>query len=497
MISLDEIRRNFSQCTSNEKKSALGQFFTPDAIANFMASLFSPERLIECSVLDPGAGIGSLTVALLNRFEGEQAAQTVASITAVELDTSVISKLNDTLKQFDKKDFSYEILNEDFLTLALNWIQFEPHRRFSHIIMNPPYKKISSTSIQRKLLHQAGIETVNLYAGFVALCIQLLKNDGELVAILPRSFCNGPYYKSFRQFLLRTTNICQIHLFGSRKYLFSDDNVLQENVILKLRREAPCEHEIKLSWATDLTQCDYTEYMVPSSEVVKPDDPEFFIRIPERLSQGNVLLAETLECSLATLDLSISTGPIVDFRVKQFLSPMPQDGTVPLIYPMHLHLTNCTWPMQSAKKSNSIFQNTTTQKMFFPAGYYCVVKRFSSKEEPRRITASVISPNNFQSAQYYGFENHLNVFHQARKGLQKELAYGLMVFLNSKVVDQYFRTFNGHTQVNATDLRQMHYPSKPQLEALGKWAQEQPVLTIEAMDKKVEASLCAHHATII
>ena len=496
MISLDETRKHFSRSTSEEKKSALGQFFTPDTIAFFMASLFSSARLVDCSVLDPGAGIGSLTAALLNRL-GDKIPQAISSITAVELDTSVIPKLRDTIKHFFAEDSSYEIVNGDFLETALNWIQFEPQRRFSHIIMNPPYKKISSASIQRKLLRQAGIETVNLYTGFVALCIQLLKQGGELVAILPRSFCNGPYYKSFRHFLLQTTNIYQIHLFDSRKYLFSDDNVLQENVILKLRREVPCAHEIKLSWATDLTQCDYTEYMVSSFEVVKPDDPEFFIRIPERFSQGKDSLAETLECSLSTLNLSVSTGPIVDFRVKQFLSPMPQDGTVPLIYPMHLHLTNCAWPMKNAKKSNSIFQNTTTQKMFFPAGYYCVVKRFSSKEEPRRITACVISPSDFQAAQYYGFENHLNIFHQARKGLQKELAYGLMVFLNSKIVDQYFRTFNGHTQVNATDLRQMHYPDKIQLEALGKWAQEQSVLTIEEMDKKVEASLCARHATII
>jgi adenine-specific DNA-methyltransferase len=48
------------------------------------------------------------------------------------------------------------------------------------------------------------------------------------------------------------------------------------------------------------------------------------------------------------------------------------------------------------------------------------------------------------------------------------LAKGLCRFLNSEAVDTYFRTFSGHTQVNATDLRNLHYPTRKQLEALAK-----------------------------
>src|SRR5207249_1276079 len=44
---------------------------------------------------------------------------------------------------------------------------------------------------------------------------------------------------------------------------------------------------------------------------------------------------------------------------------------------------------------------------------------------------------------------------------------GLAVFLNSTLIDSYFRQFNGHTQVNATDLRSLKYPSRAQLEHLG------------------------------
>ena len=45
------------------------------------------------------------------------------------------------------------------------------------------------------------------------------------------------------------------------------------------------------------------------------------------------------------------------------------------------------------------------------------------------------------------------------KDLSPALACGLALYLNSTVVDQFFRMFNGHTQVNATDLRALPYPS--------------------------------------
>lgn len=44
---------------------------------------------------------------------------------------------------------------------------------------------------------------------------------------------------------------------------------------------------------------------------------------------------------------------------------------------------------------------------------------------------------------------------------------GLSYWLNSSIVDNFFRTFSGHTQVNATDLRTLRFPSLSALRALG------------------------------
>lgn len=97
----------------------------------------------------------------------------------------------------------------------------------------------------------------------------------------------------------------------------------------------------------------------------------------------------------------------------------------------------------------------------------------------------VVDAMAFPEAPFLGFENHLNVFHEKKRGLPKALAYGLSLYLNSTRVDKIFRRFSGHTQVNATDLRLINYPSRKALVDLGVWALKSHGLTPEMIDQKI------------
>lgn len=165
---------------------------------------------------------------------------------------------------------------------------------------------------------------------------------------------------------------------------------------------------------------------------------------------------------------------------------MPEQDTAPLLYPAHFSGPAPAWPA-SGKKPNAIHRNADTEKWLYPTGFYCVVRRFSSKEERRRVVASVVDPAMFGDATMLGFENHLNVFHDSKRGLPEALARGLAVYLNSTAVDEQFRRFNGHTQVNATDLRTIKYPSREMLVELGNWAMRQDHLTQALIDERLES----------
>lgn len=482
---IESVRRDVGRNITQEQKSNLGQFMTPLTVARFMAMQFKPSTLQTCRLLDAGAGIGSLSSAFLDRWASGGFDFKRAEVTAYEIDDSLHEHLSRTLAGYaDKLPVKLSIILGDFIEESVKQLQSGLGSGFTHAILNPPYKKINSASQHRLLLREVGIETVNLYSAFVALAVEMMKPGGEIVAIIPRSFCNGPYYRAFREILLRKTALKNIHIFDSRNKAFRDDSVLQENIIITLEK-AGTQKGVTVSTSTDDSFLDYTTHYHPFERIVFPNDPEQFIHVPTSPKKSHIELSTEIGSTLKEIGLDVSTGPVVDFRVKDFLCNFPEPGTVPLLYPSHFSGLSVDWPKRDSRKPNAIQRTTETEKWLYPNGCYVVVRRFSSKEEKRRIVASIVYPDNFEFPML-GFENHLNVFHSQKKGLPDDLALGLAVFLNSTAVDENFRRFSGHTQVNATDLRLIKYPSRETLILLGLWAKTQPEPTQETIDKGLE-----------
>jgi hypothetical protein len=245
--------------------------------------------------------------------------------------------------------------------------------------------------------------------------------------------------------------------------------VLQENIIIRLERGAE-QSSVTISTSTDDRFADVVTHEHAFDRIVHEEDAERFIHVPTTPGKSIIELSTVVCSSLEEIGIQVSTGPVVDFRLRKHLRDNPESGTVPLLYPGHFTSGGTEWPKLGAKKPNAICRNRETAKWLYPSGCYCVVRRFSSKEEKRRIIASVVDPAPFGDAPALGFENHLNVFHENKRGLPNALAKGLAAYLNTAAVDENFRRFNGHTQVNATDLRMMKYPSRAALIKLGKLA---------------------------
>ncbi len=459
----------------SEHRSGMGQFFTPPSVARFMASFFgnpSPE----IRLLDAGAGVGTLTAAFVEEVCQRDDRPRIFSVIAYELEPLLADYLHSVLVECQEVchecggEFAGKVLEEDFILAGVEMLRgglFPVERySFNRAILNPPYKKIRSDSRHRLLLSSIGIETSNLYSAFLAIVADLLEPGGELVAITPRSFCNGPYFRPFRKLFLGAMTLRRIHIFESREEAFKDADVLQENIIFHAVKGGERE-KVLISASHGPAKENMTLREVDYGQVVSPDDPDLIVHIAASDRDQFVLdRLSVFRHSLDDLEIAVSTGRVVDFRARDFLRADPGDDTVPLIYPTHFQDGFIQWPKPGSRKPNAIALTSQTESLLLPAGDYVVVRRFSAKEEPRRVVAAIYDPTQITSP-FVGFENHLNVYHRGNAGLSRELARGLAVFLNSTLVDSYFRQFNGHTQVNATDLRMLRYPGREVLEALG------------------------------
>jgi adenine-specific DNA-methyltransferase len=192
---IDDLRLYACQQLEQSQRGDMGQYFTPAPVARLMASM------LECSastisILDAGAGIGSLFAAAVTELCGRTPCPQAIHVTAYEIEPSLLTYLHKSMelcKQACERvgiTFTSEIRPVDFLEEAsglLNGNMFlSPLPAFTTAILNPPYRKINAESDTRYYLRQAGVETSNLYTGFLALATQLLAPHGELVAITPR-----------------------------------------------------------------------------------------------------------------------------------------------------------------------------------------------------------------------------------------------------------------------------------------------------------------------
>lgn len=488
---VETMRLNAACLLTPERRAALGQYLTPAPLARLLTSLLVCDNPT-VSLLDAGAGVGSLFAAVVDALCQRDTRPERVHIVAYEVEPALADCADQTLCLCRRAceqvgiAFSGEVRRTDFLCDAVRLLAAAPSRnvlprnadaeRFTCAIQNPPYRKIHTDSEARRYLRQLGIETTNLYTGFLFAAMRLLAENGELAAITPRSFCNGRYFRPFREAFLSEMALQRFHLFDTRQEVFKGDAVLQETLILKAVKAVERPEKVLVSSGIS-AEDGFLWREVPYAEVVRPDDLEQFIRIaPDEAAKRVAAGMARFQTPLETLGLQVSTGRVVDFRAREHLRLKPEPDAAPLIWPLHLNAENDTagsgyivWPRPSVKKPNALAVCPQTNGLRVPNGNYVLVKRFSAKEQKKRIMAAIYEGNRIPAAEPngVGFENHLNYFHADGAGFDLTLARGLSVFLNATLTDEFFRLYSGHTQVNATDLRSLRYPTRKELMALG------------------------------
>jgi len=416
-------------------------------------------------LLDPAAGTGILAAAAFEALLAREHPPNCIQLTLCELDARLIPLLRRLADRMRNRARSAGITMR--ITIQRGDFLLSPIARarkpFADVVIaNPPYFKIGACD-PRALAHADAVHgQPNIYGLFMAVCASLLKPAGRWCFITPRSWTNGAYFAAVRRHLLRNLHLDAMHLFESRRDHFTDDEILQEAMIAWATALAQPQGEVVVSSSIgtgDLASAKLASH--PVAQIIG-QDTERVIALPS--STATAPWARWT-ATLASYGLRVSTGPVIAFRAAEHLRLVSSSNTVPLLWMQHIEPMQVRWPI--SKKREHLTASTANAWMLTSNANCVLMRRFSPKENLRRVTAAPYLAGQLPGAMI-GLENHTNYIVRPGGSMSAEETRGIAAFLNSPIVDAYLRTIAGNTQVNATDLRKLPLPPLERLLAIGR-----------------------------
>jgi adenine-specific DNA-methyltransferase len=478
----DRLGIAYASSVSQQYKKQNGQFFTPSKIALLMAS-YSEFDGDTVRVLDPGCGSGILSCALVEHLITSNPILNEVEIVAYETDIELIAISEQVLSYLKKwgtekgVNIKTKLYNEDFILHNAESFKesadlfFKPIEIFDIVISNPPYFKLSIDDRRVKVAKVLVNGHPNIYAIFMALSAKLLKENGELIFITPRSYAAGGYFKKFREYFFKHIDLDKAHLFGSRRETFNRDKVLQETVIIKGTKRPKPETQVIISSSSGLKDINNPMIKIfPKRDIMDINSREKILYLPTTDYEEAILeFLKNWEGKLARYHIEISTGPVVAFRANAFLRNSYENKQIlvaPLFWLHNIKQMLLEWPVFKPKKDQFISIEEKSLSLLIKNRNYILLRRFSSKDDKNRLIAAPYFCN-FIKSEYIGVENKVNYIYRPNGHLERTEVVGLSALLNSRLFDVYFRIFNGNVNVSATELREMALPPLETIKEIG------------------------------
>lgn len=471
---LEKIIEKTSQYIDNmskKERKKYGQFFTSMETARYMADLFVIPQKKAITILDAGAGSGILSCAMVERLESVEEIEEI-EITCYETDENVLPLLKENLlyvQKYSSKKVDVVVITENYITsqyldfnhmLGGNWNS----KKYDLVIGNPPYMKISKDASEATAMPEVCYGAPNLYFIFASMGLFNLKEECEMVYIIPRSWTSGAYFKRFREYFLSQGKLIHIHLFGSRNKVFDKENVLQETIIVKVKKTKIKPKTVTITSTNtnkDFSQC--SSLVVPYDLVVSGD--ELYVYLVTNENEVAVLdKLHRWNQTLPDIGLKMKTGLTVDFRNWDILRNEEEEGAIPLFYSQHIKQGRVQFPIQKEHE----YVVTTQKGLMQDNRNYLFVKRFTAKEESRRLQCGIYLAKNYPKYTKISTQNKINFIDGLLSEMSECLVYGLYVIFNSTLYDEYYRILNGSTQVNSTEINAMPVPDLECIQKMGR-----------------------------
>ncbi len=184
------LQRRHDAATSAEMRKERGQVFTPPSVCSFMAGRFT--RIHErFRLLDAGAGVGSLAVAVCERVLTLPSPCQI-EITLYENDVTLLPLLEENMRHCRDvlkaagHELRYTVHGQDFILITRGrqaqrrlFDEDDAAEPFDAAILNPPYFKIGADSAHALAMEDVFQGQTNIYMLFMARAADLLRQTGR------------------------------------------------------------------------------------------------------------------------------------------------------------------------------------------------------------------------------------------------------------------------------------------------------------------------------
>ena len=471
-----------------EENVRIGRFFTKKGTAALMAAMAKPAVKETVSVLDPGAGTGILSAALLERLCLGGGVKTVF-LTCYETDEMMLPMLENNLTRLRKKcrhDYGvilkYTLLRENFVTAVA---EAETPALYDYIIMNPPTALCAKESDEVKALGALAAGATDLAFVFAAMAARSLEEGGEMVALLPTSYAMGVYLERIRLDILSRTRLTRFHLFAIKAKRDGVPDGVRPHMILRFER-TPLPEDATIAISSSYSEGDGGDIValphLPYARIVNEKNGTLLLLKNEEeaaiLSQ-----VEGFPETFSSLGLRMRTGLTLESRYPDALRDAQVDNAIPLIHP---------------KSIDSGFVRLPTERYIVPVipslaqknKNMLFIKRVPAKSEKRHLLCGVYLAAQLPRCPMISTHNKLNYVDYAdEREMDAAFLYGLYGVLSSDLYEKYCLILSKSPQINATEYGNLPLPDAKTLRDIGQRLLVSRQFTPRACSAVVEAAL--------